>query len=166
METKKIILLIYVITFGLIVVSCCSQKCNNLSSTIEKELLSTKSLEKYIKYYSKNEVYLLNPIDNEMVLDFNNLYYYKNFDSSYFFVFDSSLYLDKFFIVIIHNGIIEKYQCGDVYQICEIKKNDCYSIEVKDSVLQFNSLSYGVHKINFFFTNDSISYKYEDMILY
>lgn len=166
MEIKQINIFLHVLILGLLVVSCRSQICTNLSKPLDKKILSTKSLDKFIKYNSINEVYLINPIDNAMILDINNLYYYKKIDSSYVFVFDSFVFLDKSFIVIIHNGIVERHQCADVYQICEMKQGNKYSIEIRDSLLQFNSLSYGTHKIDFSLNSDSIGYKYEDTIAY
>jgi hypothetical protein len=167
MRNKTIkIILFYVFIFFLITEACTRKNCLKLDAPVEREYLDTLSLHCYfLKRSSDKNVYLINPVDSNLLCDINTLFYYKEDNSRYILVFNSCIN-EKYYIAIIQNEQIDVQPCCDVLKICETNYPDKLVIEVYDSLLQFNTLSYGHHRLELKNNTDSILYNYTDTIIY
>ncbi|MBP7101754.1 MAG: hypothetical protein KBA86_00760 [Bacteroidales bacterium] len=162
---KKIIFIIIILFF--ITESCSHKTCRGLEISIDKKYLDTLSTHcDFIKRYSEKEIYLINPIDSDFLYDINTLVYYKEYNSRYIIIFNSSVYMQKYFIATIQNQKLEVHPCADLFKIYEIYYPNKLIIKAYDSLLQFNSLSYGVHTLELLNKKNSISYHYADTIIY
>jgi len=147
-------------------VSCNKKVCVNLDIPVERKVLV--ALSKYcefLKYYSDAEIYLINSIDSVLICDINTLFYYKEDNSRHILIFNSRIN-ENYVIAVIQNGKLEMYPCADLFKICETHYPNKLIIEVQDSLLEFNSLSYGLHTLELLNKNNRVSYHYTDTIIY
>ena len=166
MENKAIkIVLFNVFVFFFITEACTRKNCTKIDTFAGMEYLDTLSLRcNFIKRSSDKKIYLINPMDNELLCDINTLFYYKENNSRYILVFNSWIY-EKYYIAIIQNGKIDIMPCCDLFKICETHYPNKLVIEVYDSLLQFNTLSYGIHSLELEKNKNSILYNYTDTII-
>lgn len=156
-----------IITAFFVTGSCNHKTCTNLEIPMNKECLDTLSKRcNFIKRCSGKEIYLINPTDSNFVYDIDTLFYYKENNSRYVIVFNSSVFMEKYFIAIIQNERLEVYPCANLFKICEIHYPNKLIIEMHDSLLQFNTLSYGLHTLELLNKGDSVLYHYTDTIIY
>lgn len=166
MENKIVKIIFFnVFIFFLITEACTRKICMKLDVPAEIEYLDTLSLRcDFLKRSSDKEVYLINPADNNLLCDINTLFYYKENNTRYILVFNSWIY-EKYYIAIIQNEQIDVLPCCDVFKICETHYPNKLVIEVYDSLLQFNSLSYGLHRLELENNKSSVLYNYTDTIM-
>ena len=67
-------------------------------------------------------------------------------------------------IAIIQNGKIDIMPCCDLFKICETHYSNKLVIEVYDSLLQFNTLSYGLYHLELENNKKSVLYYYSDTV--
>lgn len=146
---NKITNIIFCIVFStcIITVSCTRKICMTSDTYTKIEYLDTLSLNcNFIKRCSDKEIYIIDPIDSNLLCDVNKLFYYKGIDSNYILVFNSWIN-EKNYIAIIQNKKLDLLQCNDLFEICETHYPNKLVIEVYDSLQQFDTLSYGLHSI-------------------
>lgn len=167
MENKIVKIIFFnVFVFFFITEACTQKNCMRLDVIAKIEYLDTSLLHcNFIKRSSDKEVYLINPVDNNLICDINTLFYYKGNNSRYILVFYSFIY-EKYYITIIQNEQIDVLPCCDVFKICETHYPNKLVIEVYDSLLQFNTLSYGLHRLELENNKSSVLYNYADTIIY
>jgi hypothetical protein len=161
----KFIFMIIVVFF--ITASCSRKICTSIENPIDKKYLDTLSMHcNFIKHLYDNEIFLINQMDTNFIYDINTLFYYKEDNSRYIFIFNSSVFLGKYFIATIQNEKLDVYSCADLFEICEVHYPNKLVIELQDSLLQFNTLSYGLHTLKLLNKGKTISYHYNDTIIY
>ena len=164
MENKVIKTIIC--TIILVFITSCNQKNYiKLNVPIEKKHLDTLSMPcDFIKRCSEKEIYLINPIDSGLICDINAIFYYREDNSRYIIVFNSSVFIGRYFIATVQDGKLDLYSCADLFKISEIHYTNKLIIEVYDSLFQFNTLSYGLHTLELLNKKKEISYHYTDTI--
>ncbi len=167
MENKIIkIILFSVFIYFLIIEACTQKKCLKLDTPAEIEYLDMLSLRcNFLKKSSDKEVYLINPLDNNLLCDISTLFYYKEYNSTYILIFNSSIN-EKYYIAVIQNEKIDQLPCCDLFKICETHYPNKLVIDVYDSLLQFNTLSYGRHRLELNNNKGTVLYNYSDTIIY
>lgn len=167
MENKIVKIIFFNVFVFLFITEACTRKnCSKLDTLAEIEYLDTLSLRcNFIKRSSDEKVYLINPLDNNLICDINTLFYYKENNSRYILIFNSWIY-EKYYIAIIQNEQIDILPCCDVFKICEKHYPNKLVIEVYDSLLQLNTLSYGLHRLKLEDNKSSVLYNYADTIIY
>ena len=162
----KIFFISIIAIFFVIIESCNQRICLALDTPIKKNYLDTLSRHcGFIKYSSDEGIYLMNPVDSDLVCDIDTLFYHKENNLRHIFIFNSSI-MERYFIAIIQNEKLTLYPCADLFKICEIHRPNKLVIEVRDSLLQFNSLSYGLHTLELLNKDSIVSYKYTDTVIY
>lgn len=150
--------------FFFITDACTRKNCLECDASAEKYLDTLSQYCNFLKRSSDKEIYLINPVDNDLLCDINTLFYYKENNSRYILVFNSWIN-EKNYIAIIQNEKIDLLPCCDLAKICETHYPNKLVIEVYDSLLQFNSLSYGLHRLELENNKSSVLYNYTDTIM-
>lgn len=91
MENKIVKIIFFNVFVFLFITEACTRKnCSKLDTLAEIEYLDTLSLRcNFIKRSSDEKVYLINPLDNNLICDINTLFYYKENNSRYILIFNS-----------------------------------------------------------------------------
>ena len=164
--TRRVILLIIVFLLFLIIEACTLKPCINSDTYESENTLDTLSQQcKFIKRYSDKEIYLFDPLDSNLICDIDTVLYYKEDNSRHILVFRSWIN-EKYFIAIFQEEKLEVLPCCDLYKISETHFPNKLVLEVYDSILQFNTLSYGVHRLELEKDKSLILYNYTDTIIY
>ena len=166
MEAKKIKSII-IYSLVIILLSCINQK-NTRNFTVFKNidrqviLDSIKGYNIPFKYYTDhNQFYLINQNDSSFFCDIHNLLFYKEYYSKYILVFYSTLD-SKDYIAVLQNNHLNTYPCNHLIGFRTKQNSEMFQIEVKDSLIEFGTLGYGIHQLKLL-NNDTIpKYKYID----
>lgn len=166
MEIKKIKQILFC-CLVIMLFSCNKKKSANefiAFKNIDRQIIldSCKGLNMPIKFNPDHyQLYLMNPKDSSLICDIQKLFYFKEYYSKYILVF-YSMVDNKNYLAVLQNNLINYYPCYYLIGFKIKQNNNVFQIEVKDSLIEFGTLGYGIHQLKLL-KNDTVpKYQYKD----